>query len=305
MSQQYFFNCPVLRNRFSAFCLLFESNDKIRDCFFWCVHHFRDKQEGQRKLGLLSSSSVARKIRVTLVYYSRRDTEEVNYTQGRRWRRENWETISIPIKRFVEMSKDKPKLKLKKKSSLRMEIQKSSFFCFGLSRLRWTFAIVWFIAYLRENWSKLAKTVQYYVNEDWSGANINVNALWTDWLILTTYSWLDGMLYPCVRKSSRHCDWMKKILYEFVMRSILSKISVTVWNKLLYSELPANLSCPNLKIYSLSFSLEILFFPKLSLIFQVLHKLLKGWQIKASRCFSMYMLFLDKRGQIVFSFKWI
>ena len=37
--------------------------------------------------------------------------------------------------------------------------------------------------------------------------------------------WIDWMkrLFPRVRKSIRDCDWMKKIRYEFFMRSILSE----------------------------------------------------------------------------------
>jgi len=67
------------------------------------------------------------------------------------------------------------------------------------------------------------------------------------------------------------------------------------------SGLLANLSCPNLEMFSISLSLEILIFPKLNLVFQVFHKFLKGWRTKASRCFVIYMRFLE-RGRITFFF---
>ena len=60
-------------------------------------------------------------------------------------------------------------------------------------------------------------------NEYWRGANNFVNALRTDWFILTADFWLDETLFPRVRKSFRDCDWMRTFPYEFFVGSILSE----------------------------------------------------------------------------------
>ena len=50
---------------------------------------------------------------------------------------------------------------------------------------------MWLMANFWENWSKVVETLETSVNEDWRGANNYVNALRTDWLILTADFWLD------------------------------------------------------------------------------------------------------------------
>ena len=99
------------------------------------------------------------------------------------------------------------------------------YFLMGLSKAINLFKLCsLFMANFRENLSKLMETLQTSVNEEWRGAKKQrglfcklTDSFWqliSDWM---------KRLFPRVRKSIHDCDWIKKFLYEFFMRSILSE----------------------------------------------------------------------------------
>ena len=95
-------------------------------------------------------------------------------------------------------------------------------------RFRSSFFVLLFLD-LRENWSKLVKTLQT-VNEDWRRANNNLNALRSDWFILIADFWLDKILFPRLCERVVSPLRLEEFRLRFPCNRFYPKISL-IWKK--------------------------------------------------------------------------